>query len=583
MDRWLRTSFLYNAAATMLVIAALYLAEQILAPLAVAVLLSIVLSGAVTRVEGLGLGRFRLGRIAAVLVVAVGISAAIAGTGWIVVNEGSALAEQAPTYQRTLQNKVREPIEGIRRIMRQVRKASAAAAASDRVAAAATPDLIPRDAEIVGFAAGWLGSIASFAALAGMVVVLLIFLLIEREDLRDRVLRVMGRGDMRMTGSTLREAADRVTRYLRALALLNLGHGIAVGVGLALIGLPGALLFGLLAGLLRFIPYAGPMTAAITPVVLAVAAFDGWTMALAVAAFLGALELVSNNIVEPWLYGASVGLSPFAVVLSAIFWAWLWGPIGLVLATPLTVCLVVLGRHVPGLESLSVLLSDLQALEPSERIYERLLARDLESATSLVAEQNRAQSAVETWDRTLIPALHLLERDRQTRDLDGDELVLAREAFDGWIGELAEPSVAVDAAVRSVVCVPAAAFADEILASALARLLEADGVASRALARLPTSDLVEAVSRDEAAVLCLSALDSRGAPVRHLVRRLRANAPRRRIVVGFWGEDAARLAQLRESLAAEAGIELVATFAEVVALLVAGGAAPEESASPLGS
>ena len=329
----------------MLVIGALYFGQSVLAPLAVAILLSVVMSGAVTRVERLGFRRWRIGRIASVLIVALGISATFAGTAWIVVNQGSELAEQAPAYQRTLLAKIREPIVGLNRVMRQVRVAST----TGRVPAPTSLELVPRDADLVSAAAGWVGSIASFAGLAGVVVVLLIFLLIEREDLRDRLLRIAGRGEMRLTGSTLREASERVARYLRSLTLLNVGHGIAVGTGLALIGLPGALLFGLLAGLLRFVPFAGPTIAAIAPLAMSVAAFDGWTTTLWVVLFLGTLELVSNNVVEPWLYGTSVGLSPFAVILSAIFWAWLWGPIGLVLATPLTVCLVVMGRNVPGL------------------------------------------------------------------------------------------------------------------------------------------------------------------------------------------------------------------------------------------
>ena len=577
MDRWLRTPFLSYLSTTLLVVAAIYFARPVLAPLAVAGLLSVVLGGAVSRVEHLGLGRLRLGRVASVLVVAAGISAAFGAMAWIVANEGSELAKQLPEYQRTLYHKIREPIDALESIVRQVRTVSAPGAG----AKPATLELVPRDAELVGVVAGWVGSIASLATTAGIVVVLLIFLLIEREGLRDRVLRVVGRGELRLTGSTLREASERVARYLRRLTLLNCGHGLAVGTGLALIGLPGALLFGLLAGLLRFVPYAGPLLAACAPLALSVAAFDGWTIFVWVGLFLGALELVSNNVVEPWLYGKSVGLSPFAVILSAIFWAWLWGPIGLVLATPLTVCVVVMGRHVPGLETLSILLSDSQALEPSERVYERLMARDLESATMLVAEQNREHAAVATWDRTLIPALHLLERDRQTRDLEGEELFFAREAFDSWIADLAESPATVASTGVEILCVPAAAFADEIVVAGLARLLECGGLASRALARLPTAELVELVSRDREAILCLSALDSRTAPVRHLVRRLRASAPQRRIVVGFWGEDAARISELRTSLASDAGIELVSTLEEAVALL-SGAAVPAVSnpASP---
>lgn len=565
MDRWFRTPFPAALATAVLAVAALYFAEPVLAPLAVAGLLSVVLGGAVKRVEHLGFGRVRLGRVASVLVVAVGISAGFVGMGWIVANEGSDLAKRLPEYRRTLLARVREPIDRFEDTARRMRD-MATPAAKDRPRQV---EIVDGDSELVSFAAGWAGSVASLVATAGIVVVLLIFLLIERDDLRDRVLRVAGRGDLRLTGSALREASERVARYLRALALLNCGHGIAVGAGLALIGLPGALLFGLLAALLRFIPYAGPLIAACAPLALSVAVFNDWTMVLWVGLFLGGLELVSNNFLEPWLFGTSVGLSPFAVILSAVFWAWLWGPIGLVLATPLTVCLVVMGRHVPGLETLAILLGDSEALQPFERLYERLLARDLESAAALVAEQNRESSPVETWDRTLIPALRLLERDRLARELEGEDLVHAREAFDLWTGELPEPPALAPAAARGVqiVCVPAGAFADEIVSAALTRLLESRGLASRATVRLLTSEVVETVASEGAATVCLSALDSRAAPVRHLVKRLQASCPGVRIVVGFWGEDAARVAQLRESLAGGASLEVLTTLEAAVEVL----------------
>ena len=566
MERWFRTPFPSALATAVLAVAALYFAEPVLAPLAVAGLLSVVLGGAVKRVERLGFGRVRLGRVASVLVVAVAISAGFVGMGWIVANEGSDLAKRLPEYRRTLLARVREPIDRFESTARQMRDMAAPEAAKDRPRQV---EIVDGDSELMSFAAGWAGSVASLAATAGIVVVLLIFLLIERDDLRDRVLRVAGRGDLRLTGSALREASERVARYLRALALLNCGHGIAVGAGLALIGLPGALLFGLLAALLRFIPYAGPLIAACAPLLLSVAVFNDWTMVLWVGLFLGGLEVVSNNFLEPWLFGTSVGLSPFAVILSAVFWAWLWGPIGLVLATPLTVCLVVVGRHVPGLETLAILLGDSQALQPFERIYERLVARDLESAVALVAEQNRESSAVETWDRALIPALRLLERDRLTRELEGEDLAHAREAFDLWTGELPEPPALAPAAGRAVqiVCVPAGAFADEIVSAALTRLLESRGVASRATVRLLTSELVETIASEGAAVVCLSALDSRTAPVRYLVKRLQTSCPGVRIVIGFWGEDAARVAQLRDSLAGGASLDVLTTLGAALDLL----------------
>lgn len=564
MERWSRSPFSSALATAVIAIAAIHFAEPVLAPLALAALLSVVLAGAVQWVEHLGFGRLRLGRVASVLVVAVGISAVFVGMGWIIANEGSELAERLPEYRRSVLEKARAPIEAIGRTALKMRNLTASAP-SDQ---SRQVEIVGGNSELMGFVAGWVGSAASLAAIAGIVIVLLIFLLIERENLRDRLLRVAGRGDLRVTGGALREASERIARYLRALALLNCGHGIAVCVGLALLGLPGAPLFGLLSALLRFIPYAGPLVAACAPLALSMAVFDDWTMVLWVGLFLGTLELVSNNFFEPWLYGSSVGLSPFGVILSAVFWGWLWGPVGLVVATPLTVCLVVMGRHVPGLETVAILLGDSQALAPHERIYERLIARDLESATTLTAEQNREQSEVATWDRTLIPALRLLERDRQSRELEGEDLSFAREAFELFGAELpvpAPPPVATKAA--AVLCVPTGVFADEIVASALARLLVSRGVEARSVMRLSSSELLETVSREGTTSVCLSALDSRAAPVRHLVRRLRASAPELRILVGFWGEEADRLAQLRESLAGDASVELAATLQRGVELL----------------
>lgn len=563
MDRWLRTPILPPLATAILVIAAIALARPVLAPLAVAGLLSVVAGGAVTRVERLRFGGLRPGRVGSVLVVVLGIGAIFAVTAWIVAREGSDFAERLPAYQRTLQQKAREPVRALRSAVRQIRNGTA----SNVAPSPSDLELVPRDSELVGFAAGWVGSIASLATTTGIVFVLLIFLLIERESLRDRILRLFGPDDLRLTGSTLREASERVARYLRALTLLNFGHGLAVGVGLALLGLPGALLFGLLAGLLRFVPYAGPLIAAAAPLAISLAAFDGWTMFVWVALFLATLELVSNNFFEPWLYGSSVGLSPFAVILSAIFWAWLWGPIGLVLATPLTVCLVVLGRHIPAFETMSILLSDIQPLSPGERVYERLLARDLDSATALVTDQVRDQSIVETWDTTLIPALQRLERDRRTHDLDAEDVAFAREAFESWIGDLPDPTDPDAACAGTIVFLPAAPFGDEIVAAGLARVLECRGFETRSVPRSPTAELVEFANRHEGAVLLLSALDSRTTPIRNLVRRLRVGARQRRILVGFWGIDPARLAERRAAFSDDAGVEIVTSVDEAVRAL----------------
>jgi predicted PurR-regulated permease PerM len=565
-----------SIATAVLAVAGLHFAEPVLAPLAAAGILSVVLGGAVQRVERFGFGRVRLGRIASVLVVAVGITAVFAGIGWIVANEGSELTTHLPEYRQTLREKIRGPVDAFDRAMRQIRSRSG----SPSEARAHPAELVPTDSELVGFVAGWAGSIVSIGATAGIVVVLLIFLLIEREDLRNRVLRVAGRGDLRTTGSWLGEASERVARYLRALALLNCGHGLAVGVGLALLGVPGALLFGLLAAVLRFVPYAGPLVAACAPLALSAAVFDGWSMVLWVALFLGALELVSNNLVEPWLYGASVGLSPFAVILSAIFWGWLWGPVGLVLATPLTVCVVVMGRQIPGLETISILLSDSVPLHPFERLYERLLARDPESAQALIAELSEEEAPTALWDGTWIPALRLLERDRRSGAIEDEDLALVRATFDGWRLDDAKarsPLAPSPSSGKPVLCIAGEGFADEILSAALAHLLAGCGVPARS----PASETVDAAARGNATVLCISALDPSAVSLGPLLRRLRERTPPPRVVVGFWGADAARLRVLRASLGADGnGAELVGTLHEAIARLGGVSRLPSASAVP---
>ncbi|MEZ4282344.1 MAG: AI-2E family transporter [Myxococcota bacterium] len=550
-------------ATTILVVAAIDFARSVLAPLAFALLLSVVLAGVVSRVERLGFRSWRIGRVAAVLLISIAISATFAATGWTVVSQGRLLSKELPEYQRNLEERVREPIDAVNGALRRLRGAPPPSPRDPSPAS----ELIPRDAELVGFVAGWAGSIASLVATAGAVIVLLIFILIERENLRDRILRVAGRGELRATGSTLRETSERVEGYLKALTLLNLGHGLAVGAGLALLGLPGALLFGILAALLRFIPYAGPLIAATAPLAMAVAAFDGWSMVLWVGAYLGALELVSNNFFEPWLYGTRVGLSPFAVVLSAIFWGWIWGPVGLVLATPLTVCLVVIGRHVSGLEKLSILLSDAQPLQLHERVYERLLARDLDGASALIGDQDHDRTPLETWDETLIPALRLLERDRRAQELEEEERAFARESFAIWIAEWTDVLDDGSPEIPRVVCVPLADFGDEIASAGLARLLALNGIPSRALPNEIDTVLRQTVAPDDEPVVVLSAMDARTIPIGQFVTRLRRTKPRQRICVGLWSEASARVEAVRKALGEQSDVILVTSVGEVLAVL----------------
>ncbi|HEU4429612.1 MAG TPA: AI-2E family transporter [Myxococcota bacterium] len=552
-----------SAFGAMLAVAALYLAKPVLAPLAIALLLSAVFEPVVRRLEPIGRGRMRLGRVGSVLVVVVAISAALGLLGLVVASQASDIAGELPKYGERIRTKLEEPLARAERALRRMDDIT-----SGGDEPATKVELVERQSELARVLGDWSGSVLGALGNAGIVVVLLVFILIERDELRERVLRVAGRGDLRLTSGTVREATERVTRYLRALALLNCGHGLVVGTGLALLGLPAAPLFGLLSALLRFVPYVGPWVAALAPVALALAALEGWTFALGIALFLATVELVSNNFVEPWLYGASVGLSPFAVILSAIFWTWLWGPTGLVLATPLTVCLVVVGRHVPQLENLSILLGNSRALRPHERMYERIGARDSEAAAEVFLSEAEAKGALAAWDEIAVPTLRLLERDRARQQLGEDDLAAAREVFTLLLEGLPERATPPpEAAARAIVCVPAAAGADEILAAALAHELTARGFSARATARLLTAELVEDVTRERAPLICISVIDPRGMPVRHLLKRLRHRCPDALLVLGCWGAAQDRLPALRRQWGEPLPLELVTTLAEAADLL----------------
>ena len=338
---------------------ALSLGKALLVPLALALLLAFLLAPVSTRLERLGLRR-----TPAVIAVCVAIGLVISGIGWMAAREMSSLVAEAPRYRENLREKIatlRGPIGSMDRAADAVERLEAELdrpkpgepreQPAPKVEVVERSPMLDRLATIVSPVADWLGS-------AAIVAVLAIFMLLQREDLRDRVIHLVGTRDSSLTTSALDDAGGRISRYLGTQALLCLAHGVMVGVGLFCIGIPGALLWGAVSALFRFVPYLGPWIAAILPIATAAGALDGWTPALLCAGLFVFLELVSNNVLEPWLYGASVGLSPFAIIFSAIFWSWLWGVPGLLLATPLTACFVVLGGHVRGLEFVSVLLAD---------------------------------------------------------------------------------------------------------------------------------------------------------------------------------------------------------------------------------
>ena len=559
MDRWPRSSPITSFGVAVIAVAVLYLAKPVLLPLAVALVLNIVLSPAVQRLEQIGVGRLRIGRVGSVIVVALAMASVFTGIGWVVGVQGGAIAEKLPEYRQNALAQLREPLDSLRRLERTAREVREMAEPPGGGPQPPKVEVVEGGSELVGLARGWAGSVASLLGTAGLVIVLLGFMLVEREGLRDRLIRVVARGDLHTTTSAFGDAVDRVTSYLRALALVNLGHGVVVAGGLWLIGLPGALLFGLLSAVLRFVPYVGPWVAASLPIALSLATAGGWSLPLGVVAFFIVLELVSNNVLEPLVIGNRIGISPFAMILSAIFWAWVWGPIGIVLAAPISACLVAFGRYTPSLEPLAILLSDADALPPAERLYQRLLARDSYEATALIAERTEVLGALGAWDEVVVPALGELERDRREQRLEPEQIDVARETLEMALSELPEPGP--EAPASAVLCIPAHSGWDETVCAALVRFLAEAGVPARTVGHKLSGELTAEVAESGAELVCISCLASTAGSERHLVKRIRKACPEAKLIVGLW--DQAADAMLLDRVGGDAATYVASHLVEV--------------------
>jgi predicted PurR-regulated permease PerM len=406
-----------------LVMAFVYWARAVLIPLALAVLLTCLLHPVVTRLQRLGLSR-----VPSVLLVVLLASALLGGIGWVVMGQLTTLAHDLPQYESNIKRKIADlhqlgkggVIERVQRFIQDI-----AAALDGEQPDARPPQQNDKPIPVVVQPPSVLWQLPSlFDALAnaGLVVVLVIFMLIDHADLRNRLIRLAGYGRLTLATRALDEVVQRISRYLQMQSIINGSYGIALALGYFLIGVPYAFFWGFLAATLRFIPYVGPVLAAAFPIVLSLAAFDGWVQPLLVISLVLILELVSNGLLEPLLYGQSTGVSEVALMVAIAFWTWLWGPVGLLLATPLTVCVSVLGRYVPQLEFLKILLADEPVLEAHAAYYQRLLAKDQDEAAAIVDDALRAQALDAVYDQVLIPALVVAKRDREQGALAAEDL-----------------------------------------------------------------------------------------------------------------------------------------------------------------
>jgi predicted PurR-regulated permease PerM len=567
-----------------IVVAALYFGRDVLVPIALAVLLSFVLSPLV----GL-LKRWYVPRGIAVAIVALAAFAAIFGLGALMVSQVNELAGDLPRYQSTLREKIqalRGATAGTGTLERASEVLQDLSKEIDKPKAGANTPLLrdsrtpgaPIPVEVRQPDPGALQTVATLIAplihpltTTGIVIIFVIFILGQHQDLRNRLIRLAGAQDLQRTTAALDEAGERLSRLFLTQLGFNAIFGLVIGIGLALIGVPSAPLWGMMAAILRFVPYIGAPISAIFPLVLAAAVAPGWTMVLWTAALFLVVEPIAGHVIEPLVYGRSSGLSPVAVIVSATFWTWLWGPIGLVLSTPLTICMVVLGRHVDRLKFLEVMFGDEPPLTPAETVYQRMLARDPVEAAEQAQVFLREKPLVAYYDEILLEGLRLAQADAERGLLDQERMEHIRDAVADIVEDLAPHQDKTEALAKDetenaesplarldkvearaepadlapqwrdgkpVVCIPGLGLLDEAAARMLADLVGREGIGARAE---PADALsMSRISAWDTAGVALVGLcyveNPTPAQIRYAVRRIRRRAPDVVILVALLGK-----------------------------------------------
>ena len=403
-----------------LVVAVLYWAQAVLVPFALAILLTFVLTPPVTWLQ-----RW-VGRVPAVLLVVTLVFAALGLAGWGLTWQMDHLVEDLPGYRANIRTKIADvrlagrgsAVEKLQETLEGIKTDLGTEAPKGTV----SRPVVVTSNQVTGFSAfAWLGPVVGPLSTAGLVAAMVIFMLLERRDLRDRLIGLIGHGQLATTTKAFDEAGSRVSRQLLMQSLVSLLYGIAVFVGLYFLHVPYPLVWATLGAALRFIPYVGPVLAAGAPILVSLAALEGWTGPLIVLALFVVLELFTNLVLETVLYAGAVGVSQVVLLVSVAFWTWLWGPLGLLMASPLTVCLVVLGKHVPGLAFVGMLMDDTPALAPEYGFYQRLVARDQSEAAELIDSHIKTEPPASVYDALLLPALSYAERDRLEHRLSSEE------------------------------------------------------------------------------------------------------------------------------------------------------------------
>jgi predicted PurR-regulated permease PerM len=630
-----KSSPLFILVAMITALAALYFAREILLPIALAILLSFLLTPLANRLE-----RWRIPRTLSVILV-VAMSFSVLGLlGWIVTDQLVDLGRQQRANKQNLVAKTQWVSDKVNKLLIEVSRfgklrqrtpgpsegehtntgahvdtavpnastitrenrpdplspLAADAAKIDKAGEMIEPpaerDAVPvrvvdSAASPFEFIHGWLGPLLFPFATAFIVIILTLFMLLDREDQRSRLIRLFGRSHFHATTEAVHDVATRVGAYLRSLFLVNACYGIVIAIGLWFLGVPSSMLWGVLAFVMRFIPYLGPWIGASVPILISIATSSGWMQPIYVFVWYLAVELVVYNFVEPFVYGSVIGVSTVGILVAALFWTWLWGPVGLVLAMPMTVCMLVAARYVPQLRFLTILLADQPPLSPPEHVYQRLLAFDYLEPMKLAHKHLKESSLTSYYDEVLMPALRMAENDRQDDLLNDDQATFVGEAAEDLIQELGDEAFTAIAAKANdphatvaitrassdnvaagtrVLCIPLREKADETVSHMLAQLLVAEGfdVATES-GKSTTGELVERVAESKPELVVISVLPPIGARnSRLLSRRLRSRFPDLPIVIGFWTGAA-----VKEDLllpASDPATKVATTLAEAVSL-----------------
>jgi predicted PurR-regulated permease PerM len=607
-------SGLMTLAVGAVVLGALYVGREVFLPVVLSVLLAFVIAPLVDLLR-----RLRIGRVPAVIAAVVVALSIVTALGATIGLQLAGLATELPRYQTTVSQKMSSLREGalgrlpdlVKNVGRQFEQAAQeepkAPAPAD---ARANPGPMPvevHEPELtpLQLARSVLVPLVEPLATIGIVFVVLVFILLQREDLRDRMIRLFGSDDLHRTTAAMDDAARRLSRYFLIQLALNASFGVVIAIGLWAIGVPSPLLWGIFAALMRFVPYVGSFIAGALPVALAAAVDPGWTMALLTLALFVVSEPVMGHVIEPLVYGQSTGLSPFAVVLSAIFWTWLWGPVGLLIATPLTLCLVVLGRHVERLEFLDVMLGDRPALTPAENLYQRMLAGDPDEALEYAEQLLKERSLTSYYDEVALRGLQLAANDAGRGVLNGAQLERVKEAIQALVSDLSghedvepeprdaevepvappesdkpqikDPAVPEDTPPEhlvpeawrmegAVMCLTGRGPLDEAASTMLAQLLRKHRLGTQVVPhRAVSRSAIMGLDVSTVRMVCISYLEISGTPahLRYLLRRLRERVPTAPILVGLWPADEAILKD--EKLRAMVGADYyVASLREAV-------------------